>query len=257
VLFIAPGFFMASTAFKTFGEATALPPVLFPAAPQFDNFIEPFRRVDFGRFYLNSIFVTVASISGVILSCTPVAYAFSRIQFRGRSTLFVLVLATMFLPDQVTLIPMYVLFAKLGWVNTFLPLIVPRFFAVDAFIVFLMRQFFMSIPRELDDACKIDGGGHLTILTRILLPLCGPMLGVVLILQFVSYWNDFFWPLVFLSSIGNFTVSLGLRLFQSQFLVQTHLVMAMSFLATLPTVILFFIAQKTFIQGIVLTGANK
>lgn len=257
ILFITPWLFMASTSLKTLGEATALPPVWIPAIPQFSNFTEPFQKVEFGRFYLNSILVTVVSIAGVILSCTPVAYAFARIPFRGRRTLFVLVLATMFLPDQVTLIPMYVFFAKLGWVNTFLPLLVPRFFAVDAFIVFLMRQFFMGIPRELDDACRIDGGGHFTILTRILLPLCGPMLGVVLILQFVNYWNDFFWPLVFLSSMENFTVSLGLRLFQSQFLVQTHLVMAMAFLATLPTIILFFIAQRTFIQGIVLTGANR
>jgi multiple sugar transport system permease protein len=161
------------------------------------------------------------------------------------------------MPDQTTLIPIYVFFSWLGWINTFLPLVVPRFFATDAFIIFLMRQFFMTIPRDLDDACKIDGGGILTLLTRIIIPLCMPLFGVVVILQFVGFWNAFFWPLIFLQTLDTYTISLGLRLFQFRYFVQMNTLMSMSLLASLPTIGLFFLAQRYFIQGIVLTGVNR
>ncbi len=257
LLFVLPALWMISTAFKTLGDAQSFPPVWIPKEIQLSNFSQPFSDLPFGQFYWNTILITFSSVAGVLLSCTPVAFAFARLQFRGRSFLFLLVLATMMLPDQSVLIPIYILFARLGWINTFLPLIVPRFFATDAFIVFLMRQFFLTLPKDLDDACKIDGGGPITLLLRIIIPLSAPLFGVVIILQFVSNWNAFFWPLVFLNNMDKYTVSLGLRLFQTRYFVQMNTLMAMSLLASLPTVILFFVAQRQFLKGIVLTGVNR
>ena len=257
LIFMLPALWMLSTAFKPLADAQAFPPVWIPKTIQLSNFTEPFKELPFFRFYRNTVVITGAGIVGVLLSCTPAAFAFARLSFRGRDALFVLVLATMMVPDQATLVPIYVLFARLGWTNTFLPLTVPTYFAVDAFTIFLMRQFFMTIPRELDDACKIDGGGPITLLTRVIIPLSLPVFGVVTILQFVSRWNDFFWPLIFLNTMDNYTVSLGLRLFQTRYFVQTNIMMAMSLLAALPTITLFFLAQRYFIRGIVLTGVNR
>lgn len=255
--FMLPALWMVSTAFKTLAEANSFPPVWIPKTIEWSNFTQPFIDLPFGQFYQNTVFMTLANLFGVLLSCTPVAFAFARLNFRGRDFLFLMVLASMMLPDQSILIPTYVLFAKLHWVNTFLPLIVPRYFATDAFIIFLMRQFFMTLPRDLDDACKIDGGGPLTSLFRIIIPLSAPVFGVVVILVFVGEWNSFFWPLVYLSSMEKYTISLGLRLFQTRYFVQMNTLMAMSLLATLPTVILFFVAQRQFLKGIVLTGVNR
>ncbi|MFN8441648.1 MAG: carbohydrate ABC transporter permease [Caldilineaceae bacterium] len=256
-LFMVPALWMITTAFKTLTESQSFPPVWIPTEIQLSNFTQPFIDLPFARFYSNTLTITLFNLIGVILSCTPVAYAFARLDFRGRDFLFILVLATMMLPDQSTLIPVYVLFAKLHWINTFLPLIVPRFFATDAFIIFLMRQFFRTLPRDLDDACKIDGGGPITTLLRIIVPLSAPVFGVVLILVFVGEWNSFFWPLVYLSTMEHYTISLGLRLFQTRYFVQMNTLMAMSLMASLPTVILFFVAQRQFLKGIVLTGVNR
>ncbi len=257
LLFMLPALWMLSAAFKTMAEAQTFPPVWLPSHLEWSNFTQPFIDLPFAQFYRNTLFLTVANSLGVLLSCTPVAYAFARLNFRGREFLFVLVLATMMLPDQATLIPVYVFFTKLGWVNTFLPLIVPRYFATDAFIIFLMRQFFKTIPFDLDDACKIDGGGPITILLRIILPLSAPLMGVVMIFVFVGEWNAFFWPLIYLSSMENYTISLGLRLFETRYFVQMNTLMAMSLLASLPTVVIFFLAQRQFLKGIVLTGVNR
>lgn len=256
-LFMLPALWMLSASFKTMAEAQTFPPVWLPSHLEWNNFIQPFIDLPFAQFYQNTVFLTVTNLLGVLLSCTPVAYAFARLNFRGREFLFIMVLATMMLPDQATLIPVYIFFTKLHWVNTFLPLIVPRFFATDAFIIFLMRQFFKTIPFDLDDACKIDGGGPITILLRIILPLSAPLMGVVMIFVFVGEWNSFFWPLIYLSSMENYTISLGLRLFETRYFVQMNTLMAMSLLASLPTVVIFFIAQRQFLKGIVLTGVNR
>lgn len=256
-LFMLPALWMVTTAFKTLAEAQSFPPVFIPSTIQLSNFTQPFVELPFGRFYRNTLILTFSNLAGVLLSCTPVAYAFARLNFRGRDFLFILILATMMLPEQSTLIPVYILFARLQWINTFLPLIVPRYFATDAFIIFLMRQFFKTIPKDLDDACKIDGGGPITILLRVIIPLSAPLFGVVIILVFVSEWNAFFWPLVYLNTMENYTISLGLRLFQTRYFVQMNTLMAMSLLASLPTVLLFFVAQRQFLKGIVLTGVNR
>lgn len=255
--FMLPALWMLTTAFKTISESQSFPPVWLPSHLEFSNFVQPFIDLPFVQFYENTLFLTVSNLIGVLLSCIPVSYAFARLNFRGREVLFLLVLATMMLPEQATLIPIYIFFTKLGWVNTYLPLIVPRYFATDAFIIFLMRQFFRTIPTDLDDACKIDGGGPITNLIRIILPLSAPLIGVVLIFVFVGEWNSFFWPLIYLSSMENYTISLGLRLFETQYFVQMNTLMAMSLLASLPTIFIFFIAQRQFLKGVVLTGVNR
>jgi multiple sugar transport system permease protein len=257
LLFFLPALWMISTSFKTLAESKTFPPVFIPASLQWNNFVQPFIDLNFGAFYVNSLMMTAGAMIGVLLSCTPVAYAFARLQFRGRSTLFLLVLGTMMLPDQSFVIPLYIFYSRLHWINTLLPLVVPHFFAVDAFIIFLMRQFFITIPKDLDDACKIDGGGVITCLLRIIVPLSAPLFGVVIILLFVDNWNAFFWPLLYLNKIDKYTISLGLRLFQTRYDVQMNTLMAMSLLATLPTVLLFFVAQRQFLKGIVLTGVNR
>lgn len=256
-LFALPALWMVSTALKPLSEVNTLPPVWFPTRIEWANFSDPFRDLPFDLFYFNTLRITLISVTGMLISCTPVAYAFARLRFRGRNVLFVLVLATVMLPEHATLVPMYVFFARLGWINSILPLTVPRFFAVDGFVVFLMRQFFLTLPSELDDACKIDGGTHWTFLSRILIPLSLPLYGVIFILYFVGYWNDFFYPLVYLNTMEKYTIALGLRLFQTRYFVETNTMMAMALLATLPTVTLFFLAQRAFIQGIVLTGVRR
>ncbi len=255
--FVLPALWMISTSVKTLAESQSFPPVFIPSSLQWNNFIQPFIDLPFGTFYANSLMMTIGAMTGVLLSCTPVAYAFARLQFRGRTSLFLLVLGTMMLPDQSVVIPLYIFYSRLHWINTLLPLTVPHYFATDAFIIFLMRQFFITIPKDLDDACKIDGGGAITCLLRIIIPLSAPLFGVVIILQFVDNWNAFFWPLLYLNKIDKYTISLGLRLFQNRYLVQMNTLMAMSLLATLPTVLLFFIAQRQFLKGIVLTGVNR
>jgi len=255
--FVLPALWMISTSVKTLAESQTFPPVFIPSSLQWSNFVQPFIDLPFATFYLNSLMMTAGAMIGVLLSCTPVAYAFARLQFRGRSTLFLLVLGTMMIPDQSVVIPLYVFYSRLHWINTLLPLVLPHYFATDAFIIFLMRQFFITIPKDLDDACKIDGGGAITCLLRIIIPLSAPLFGVVLILLFVDNWNAFFWPLLYLNKIENYTISLGLRLFQNRYLVQMNTLMAMSLLATLPTVLLFFVAQRQFLKGIVLTGVNR
>jgi ABC-type glycerol-3-phosphate transport system permease component len=257
IIFMLPALWMLSTALKPLADAQAFPPVWIPRTIELSNFTKAFTELPFARFFRNTIIITAASIAGVLFSCTPVAFAFARLRFRGRDALFMLVLATMMIPEQATVVPIYVLFSRLGWTNTFLPLTVPTYFAVDAFTIFLMRQFFMTLPRDLDDACKIDGGGPLTLLMRVIIPISLPVFGVVTILQFVSRWNDFFWPLIFLNTMDNFTISLGLRLFQTRYFVEINTMMATSLLAALPTIALFFLAQRYFIRGIVLTGVNR
>jgi len=194
------------------------------------------------------------NLIGTLLSSSIVAYGFARLRFRGRNLLFLILLSTMMLPSQVTLVPTYYLFAKLGWVNSLRPLIIPVYFG-SAFNIFLLRQFFMTISTELDDAAKIDGCGFFSIHWRIILPLARPALGVIAIFQFTYDWNDFFNALIYLNSPKNFTIALGLRTLQSTMLyTPMQHIMAMTLVAILPVLLVFVIAQRYFIQGIVITG---
>ena len=217
----------------------------------------PSVGASFWVYFRNSLIIAFFAILGTLLSNAPVAYAFARIKFPGRDLLFILVLATMMLPFQVTMIPLYLLFNNfLGWGDTFLPLIIPTFFA-NAYDVFLLRQFFRTIPEEMCDAARVDGASEWQIFTRLVIPLSVPVLATVTVFTFLWAWNDFTGPLLFLTSPRNFTMALGLQDFQSQRTMVWNQLMAASVIFTVPIIIAFFFAQKTFIQGIKLTGSKE
>jgi multiple sugar transport system permease protein len=258
ILFLFPFFWTISSSFKAPDEILNFPPTLFPAAPQWVNYVKVFQRAPFALWIWNTIYVVVLATLGTVLSSSLVAYSFARFQYRGRDLLFIITLGTMMLPAQVTLIPQYILWSKLGFVNTLLPLWVPYWFGGGAFNIFLLRQFIMTIPRELDEAAVIDGAGRFNIFWTILLPLCVPALATVVIISFIGNWGDYLTPLIYLNSETQYTLALGLSLFKNY--PETggeplqHLLMAASVLTTLPPIILFFAAQRYFVQGIVLSG---
>lgn len=227
----------------------------FPDAMQRGS--RPTVGTSFWTYFRNSLIIAIFAIVGTLLSNTPVAYAFARIKFPGRNIFFVLVLATMMLPFQVTMIPLYLLFNEyLHWGDTFLPLIIPSFFA-NAWDVFLLRQFFRTIPEEMCDAARVDGASEFQIFTKIALPLSVPVLATVTVFTFLWAWNDFTGPLLFLTSPKNFTMALGLQDFQGQHSMVWNQMMAAATIFTVPIIVAFFFAQKTFIQGIKLTGLKE
>lgn len=212
-------------------------------------------QVSFGRFFLNSLIISVLSVIGNVLSCSLAAYAVARLRFRGRAFWFALMLGTLMLPYHVTLIPQYILFLGLGWIDTFLPLVVPKFLAVDAFFIFLLVQFFRALPRELDEAAEIDGCSAFGIYWRIILPLSLPALATAAIFTFIFTWDDFFGPLVYLNDMGSYTVQLGLRSFvDSTGKSDWGALFAMSTVTLLPVFAFFVFFQKLLIQGIATTG---
>jgi multiple sugar transport system permease protein len=220
-----------------------------------ENYPEAFTQVPFDRYLINTLLVTFISMVGMLLSCSLVAYGFSRFRAPGLNTLFLVLLSTIMLPRQVTLIPLYVFFQNIGWIDTLLPLIIPAFFA-NAYDVFLLRQFFMTIPLELDDAAKIDGANPFQTYLHIMLPQARPALVAVAVFHFLWAWNDFYEPLIFLHSRENWTVAVGLQTFNALYSVNTHLIMAASVVMVLPPIILFFLAQKIFTQGVVISGVK-
>ncbi len=246
---------MFSTSLKSLGTVMVIPPEWIPDPPLWSNYVEIFQVVPFGLYIRNTAFVTLADVVGKMLSCSLVAFAFARLRWRGRDTLFLVMLATMMLPPQVTLVPQFVVYRYLGWIDTYWPLILPNWFG-GPFLTFLLRQFFMSIPLELDDAARIDGASIWGIYWRIILPLSKPALAAVGIFMFNTSWNDFFGPLIYLHSRELYTLSLGLRSFQDQNYTEWHLLMAASLVAMVPVLLIFFFAQKYFIQGIVFTGVK-
>jgi len=254
LFFALPLFWMLSTAFKTDPEVLTYPPKWIPDKLMWINFPEAFVFVPFAAYLRNSAIVSTLSVFGTLLSCTLPAYAFARLQWRGRDPLFILVLSTIMLPYQVTMIPLYVIFNKIGWVNTLRPLIIPAFLG-NPFFIFLLRQFFSGIPKDLSDSARIDGCTELRILGAIILPLARPALMVVALFQFLNSWNAFLGPLIYLNEERLFTVSLGLALMRSAYgLSRFSLIMAATSLFVIPVIILFFFAQRTFIQGITFTG---
>jgi len=257
IIILIPFFWMISTSLKVPGRELIYPPEWIPHPAQWSNYPEAWTILPFTQWFKNTLFITFFSIIGTIVSVSLVAYSFARLKYPGRDTLFLVCLATMMLPYQVIMIPVFILFRYLGWIDTFKPLIIPSYFAVGAFFVFLMRQFYLTIPAELEDAAKIDGCGAFGIFWRIMLPLSKPALGIVAVFSFLAYWNDFLGPLIYLSSVEKFTLSLGLRFFQSQYNVKWNFLMADSILILLPCIIIFFIAQKYYIQGIVITGIKE
>lgn len=256
ILFILPLYICVALSLKTEGELLATSAWSWPQNPTFDNFREVLTNpnVSFASFFKNSLTIAAFVTLGTILSCAMAAYAFSRLQFPGRERAFALLLSTMMLPGVVTMIPSYVLYKYLGWINTFLPLTVPAFFAVGAFNIFLMRQFFLGIPRELDEAALLDGASHGTIFGRVILPLSGPVLATVGIFTFIGTWRDFMGPLLYLNDVDKQTLELGLQSYNALTSSKWHLIMAGSVLVLIPLLIIFLIGQKAFIKGVAMTG---
>jgi multiple sugar transport system permease protein len=251
--FLLPLFWMISSSLKPNYQVLEFPPRWLPDPIQWSNYREALTYVPFGRYALNTLFISAMVIVGHILSCTVVAYAFARLQAPGKGFLFLVLLATMMLPYPVTMIPVYVGFNALGWINSFLPLIVPAFFG-SPFYIFLLRQFFLTLPPELEDAARIDGASTLQILRHIILPLSLPAMATVAIFTFQATWNDFLPPLIYLHDQSLYTVSLGLNFFRSSYDIRWNYLMAASLVTMLPVVLVFFAAQRYFIRGISLTG---
>ncbi len=260
-LFLIPFVWMISTALKEAGDVMKFPPEWIPQPILWGNFKEAFTQeyAPFGVFFKNTLIITIAAVLGQLLSASLVGFSFARLRWWGRDYLFLVVLGTMMLPYQVTLVPIFVLMKHLGWIDTLLPLIVPFYLGGGAFYVFLFRQFMMTIPLELDDAARIDGCGAMRLYGRIVLPLSGPALATAAIFSFLAHWNDFIGPLIYLNSVSNYTVSLGLRILQGYGgygIQRWNLLMAASLFVMLPVLLLFFFSQKYFIQGIVTYGVK-
>lgn len=255
VMFILPFFWMLMTSLKAPAELMKWPPGWFPDTFRWQNYEEAVTYIPFFRYVGNTMVITLGSIVGILISCPMVAYGFSHINWPGRDVLFVVMLMTIMIPFPVTMLPLYVLFARIGWINTYLPLVLPLFFGVP-FYIFLLRQFFMTIPGELTDAARIDGASEPRIYLQLILPLTKPALATVVLFQFLSSWSDFLGPLLYLRDSDMFTIAVGLQMFHSEHDTEFHLLMAASTALTAPIIVIFYMVQRTFIQGIALTGLH-
>lgn len=257
LLMLTPLFWQLTTSLKTSADTIKYPPVLLSTPPQWQNYSTLFERFPFWQYLWNSTFVTTLVIVGTLLSSSLAAYGFARLRMPGRDLIFLMLLSTLMLPGIVLVIPQFVLFQRLQWINTYYPLIVPSFFG-SAFNIFLLRQFFLTIPRDLEDAARIDGAGYFRTFVQIILPLARPALLAVALYTFVNTWNDFITPLIYLSDREMFTLPVALNYLQGgvRSRPEHHLLMAGATLAVIPCVILFLIAQRWFIQGTVVTGVK-
>jgi multiple sugar transport system permease protein len=249
IFYTLPYYWMIATALKSNQELAQSPPTLIPHSWQWSNFQDAVNYIPFNQYLLNTLIITGLTILGAIISNPLVAYGFSRVQWPGRDALFYVVLATVFIPFPVLIVALFDIFAKLGWVNTFLPLVVPAFFG-NAFWIFLMRQFLMQIPQEISDAAKMDGANELQVAYQIILPLARPAIAVVAIFAAISAWNDFLGPLIYLQDESKYTLSIGLTFFRSTHDVQFNLLMAASTLVVLPVIVIFLAFQRSFIDGL-------
>ena len=258
IVFILPLIVMVSTSLKSYTEINKYPPSFLPNQVITTNYQEAwnYQNTQFPRWTFNTIFIILATVPGVLLTSSLCAYGFARLKFPGRNVWFILVLASIMLPPQVTLIPLYILFYKLGWLNTFAPLIIPAWFGGGALNIFLLRQFYMQIPKELDEAAIIDGAGHLTIWWKIYVPLGRPALISVAILTILAMWNDFLGPLIYLTNPDNYTLALGLNVFRNIFpqIPRNDYIMSISTLMVLPMILMFLFAQRYIVQGFVTSG---
>ncbi|MFB3895438.1 MAG: carbohydrate ABC transporter permease [bacterium] len=256
LIFAIPFMWMIGTSLKTdlqIDDVSTIFRMLIPNPVQWSNYFKALTYISFFRYLWNTVYISLMSIIGITFSCSLVAYSFARLRWPGRDATFLILLTTMMLPAQVIMIPVFLIFTKLGWVNTLKPLWVPAFLG-NAFFIFLLRQFFLTIPTDLEDAAKIDGCGYTTIFFRIMLPLIRPAIATVIIFQFMGAWNDFLNPLIYINDKELMTLSLGLESFFNLHSAEWSKLMAASTMMTLPVVLLFFFAQKHFIQGITLTG---
>lgn len=255
---LAPFLWSISGSLMTDIEVSSFPPHLFPKVIQWANYQKIWTTVPFSSWIMNSLLVATVGTLGAVISSTIVAFSFARFRYPGREVLFLVMLSTMMLPAEVTLIPQYLLFRELKWLDTLLPLIVPPFLGGGAFNIFLMRQFILGIPRDLDDAAFIDGASSWQILWQVILPLAKPALATIGVIGVISHWNEFLQPLIFLNTVEHFTLAVGIRFFQlagiPNVLSMNHYLLAAAVVMTLPIVVLFFLAQNYFVRGIVMTG---
>ncbi len=254
IVLLLPLVWMISASLKGDEEIFAIPPTWIPETLHWKNYAEVFERMPFLGYLRNTTFITVLTIIGTVFSSSVVAYAFACLRWPGRDKLFIFVIATMMLPMHVIMIPLYVIFRELGWLNTYKPLIVPAFLGGGAFNIFLLRQFFLGIPRELFDAARIDGCSEFRIYRTIALPLAKPAMITVAILTFMFSWNDFLGPLIYLSDQSKNTLALGLALFVGQHSTEWGVLMAASIIMMIPMVIIFFVFQRYFIRGFTMSG---
>lgn len=256
VVILFPIAWMLSTALKSAPEVAQYPPKLLPEKPLFENFAIAWGKAPFTRYTINTLIIVVFTIIGNVFVNSFVAYGFAKIDFAGKKFLFRIVLATMMIPGFVTLVPTYVIFSKLQWVDTYLPLIVPAFCG-NAFHIFMMRQFYRTIPNELLEAARVDGAGHFYIWGKLMMPLVKPVMATVALISFKGAWSDFQGPLLYLSSKSKYTLQLGLQVFKGQGYTEWNYLMAISFLSMLPILLLFFCFQSYFIEGMNVGGAVK
>jgi multiple sugar transport system permease protein len=249
---VAPFLWMVLTSFKDLPDILTYPPVWWPKRFIVDNYVNAFSAAPFGRFYFNTIFIAVMVTIGQVITCSMAAFAFARLNFRGRDILFYIFLGTMMIPGQVTMIPSFMMLYWLGWVDSYAALIVPGL--ASAFGTFLLRQFFLTIPRDLEDAASIDGCGRFGLLWRIILPLSKPAIATLAVFTFMGVFNDFLWALIVVSSEEMRTVQLGLAIFRDRYQTDWGQLMAASVAATMPILLVFFLAQRYFIRGITLSG---
>lgn len=249
---VVPFLWMLSTSLKTSDEVFTPTVQWVPTRWMFENYPVALAAAPFGRFFLNSLIIALAETLGVLLTSSLAGYAFARLNFPGREQIFVLCLATLMIPGQVTLIPTYMIMSALGWLDTYYALIVPRL--VSIFGAFLLRQFFQSIPRELDEAARVDGAGRFRVLAQIILPLSGPALATLTIFAFTTSWNEFFWPLIVTNATEMRTLQLGLAFFKTEFYVQWPLLMAATTMVSLPILLVYLSLQRYFTSGIAMTG---
>ena len=253
ILFILPIFYLFMGSFKAESELFRVPFKWLPDKFQFGNFINMFSSIPFFKYLKNTMIIVVCNIVGSLLSCSLVAYGFARLRWPGRDKVFILVLITMILPYQVTLVPLFLMFTKMKWIGTFLPLTVTCFFG-NPFFIFLLRQFFTGIPQDISEAARIDGAGEFTIFSRLVIPMAKPALTTVAIFAFIRSWNDFLGPLVFLGKDELYTLSLAASMLKSNLDPNWSLLLALGAVMILPVLILFFVMQKYFIQGIAMSG---
>jgi ABC-type glycerol-3-phosphate transport system permease component len=253
VAFLVPLAWVISTSLKLPGEVFIQPIQWIPAEPRFSNYLEVFKLVPFGNFIFNSFYVSIMGTLGAVVTSVTVAFALSRIRWPGRNLVFAVLLATLMLPGIVTLVPVFIMFSRIGWVGTFFPLWVPSWFG-GAFYIFLIRQYMITLPIELDEAARIDGASHFRILWQVIVPLCGPAIASVAIFSFLAHYNDFIGPLIYISKNEMYTLPVGLLWIQGRYGNYWHLVMAASFMSIAPIIFLFFAAQRYFVRGIQFTG---
>jgi ABC-type glycerol-3-phosphate transport system permease component len=257
IVFLIPFVWMLSTSVKPSSEVFIFPPKWIPSRFQFENYVRALIvDLPFVQYFINTIEVTLLSLIGDVLTCSLVAFGFARLRFPGRDVLFLILLSTLMVPYHVTMIPRYLMFRDFHWLDTYYPLIVPSYLAVSAFFVFLLRQFFLGIPLQLDRAARMDGCGTFDIYWRIVMPLARPAIVTVAVFSFIGTWNDFLTPLIYITSDRKFLVALGLRHFVALRTGVWNELMAASIAVMIPCLVIFFVAQRAFIQGTVISGVK-